>query len=85
MICLLAVAIRMGSYLDGKCGGSDAFSLSVSFDDDTAEGAPHERQHGSCQRGRSDDKEADASAHALLDFTQHQLVPDGIVADDASP
>ncbi len=71
--------------LDGERGGRHALRLAVALDDDAAEGAAHEGQHRAGQRRRADDQQPDASAHALLDLAQHQLVPDRVVADDAAP
>ena len=71
-------------YLDGQSGGCNALGLSVTFNNDAAQGASHECQDGTGQRRRSDYQQPDPAAHTLLDLAEHQFVPNGVVANDAA-
>ncbi len=58
--------------------------LAVAFNVDASKSTAHENKQRTRKGSRSYDQYTDASAHALLRFTQNQFVSNGILANDST-
>lgn len=68
--------------LNGECHCSNTFSLTITLDDQASKGATSESQDWACQRCGSNHHETESTSKCVLNFSEHQFVPQTILSDD---